>query len=364
MIAKLAGIVAGALGISVGWLAAIVAAVVALGLIIYSNWESIKEWTTNLIDSISEKFQAFKEWFVELWTGIKEWFTEGFSEIWQWIVDKVTAITEPIFEVINNIIDFMKNIGILLIALFTLMLEKIWNFFEPFVNKIKEWIGVLGNFISSVFEIVREKISSIVGRIQSIWQTSIAFIKDSIIAPLVNFFSGIFNGIWNVISSVISKIRGAFSTLGGAVSSIFSGIRATVVNIFGAVAGIIKAPINGVIRAINGALRAMNKIKVPKWVPGLGGAGINFNMIPMLAKGGNLSGTAIVGERGPELLQNDGGRTSVTPLSDGGGAKKRTIDFDYKQNAREIRKALAGMRFTLDSDGFIRLVDERLLEVL
>ena len=344
---------------------AIGAVIAGLAFIIYKNWSSIKEWTLALIDSISEKFQAFKEWFTELWTSIKEWFVDGFTAVWEWVIEKLEAIITPITDIIDSIVDFFKNVGLLMIALFAIMLEKIWDFFEPFVTKIKEWINTLGNFISGVFEAVKDKIIIIVQKIQSVWQTTINFIKSNVISPLINFFSGVFNNIWNVISSVIQRIRSAFEVLGNAVTSVFSAIKNTVVNIFSSISGIIKAPINGIISAINSALRAMNKIKIPSWVPGLGGAGINFPMIQFLAKGGNLlGGAAIVGERGPELLESGRNKTTVTPLSDGGGAKKRTIDIDYKKNAKAIANEFIGMRFVLDGDGFIRLIDDRLLEVL
>lgn len=277
----LMGEVATFFGISVGWVAVAVAAIVALGVIIYKNWDSIKEWTLNLIDTITEKFQVFKQWFINLWNSIKD------------------------------------------------------------------------------------TIISIVQRIQNAWQTSMNYIKGNIISPLVNFFSGVFNGIWNVVSGIINKIKNAFTVMGNAVKSVFMAIRNTIVNVFSSIAGIIKSPINGIIGAINGALRAMNRIRIPKWVPGFGGAGINFSMIPMLAKGGNLlGGSAIVGEAGPELLESSGGRTTVTPLSDGGGARKRTIDIDYKEAAKAIANEFRGMKFVLDERGFVRMVDERLLEVL
>ena len=68
---------------------------------------------------------------------------------------------------------------------------------------------------------------------------------------------------------------------------------------------------------INGVIGGLNKIKLPKWVPGIGGKGINIDKIPYLANGGHLiNGQAVVGEAGPELLSTQGGKTTVTPLSD------------------------------------------------
>ena len=56
---------------------------------------------------------------------------------------------------------------------------------------------------------------------------------------------------------------------------------------------------------INGFIRGLNNIKVPKWVPGVGGKSFSIGELPYLAKGGHvLNGQAIVGEAGPELLTN------------------------------------------------------------
>ena len=50
-------------------------------------------------------------------------------------------------------------------------------------------------------------------------------------------------------------------------------------------------------------LGGLNNIKIPKWVPGVGGKGFSIAKIPYLAEGGHMiNGQAIVGEAGPELL--------------------------------------------------------------
>ena len=78
-----------------------------------------------------------------------------------------------------------------------------------------------------------------------------------------------------------------------------------------------KAPINAMIGLINGFIGGLNNIKIPKWVPGIGGKSFSISKLPYLAQGGHLiSGQAIVGEAGPELLTAKNGKTTVTPLSD------------------------------------------------
>ena len=56
-------------------------------------------------------------------------------------------------------------------------------------------------------------------------------------------------------------------------------------NIFGGIANLAKTPINGIIDKINGFLSGLNGIKIPDWVPGVGGMGFSIPMIPRLKKG-------------------------------------------------------------------------------
>lgn len=101
-----------------------------------------------------------------------------------------------------------------------------------------------------------------------------------------NFFIGMWEGIKSAVKVVADFIGGIFKS------------------IFGAIKGVI----NGVIGVINGAIRAINKIKVkiPDWVPALGGKTFGFNLkeIPKLAKGGivDRATLAVVGEAGKEAV--------------------------------------------------------------
>ena len=77
---------------------------------------------------------------------------------------------------------------------------------------------------------------------------------------------------------------------------------------------------NGAISSINSLVRGFNSLgfDLPSW---LGGGSWHPNLptipnIPYLAKGGTvLSGSAIVGEAGPELLTVGPGGTRVQPLT-------------------------------------------------
>ena len=100
----------------------------------------------------------------------------------------------------------------------------------------------------------------------------------------------------------------------------------------------IKKIINWIIGGINKLIEGLNKfsVKVPDWVPGnMKSFGFNIKRIPQLAEGGsvNLSGSALVGEKGPELLTLPRGAT-VSPLVAGAGGG----NFNFNINELTVRK--------------------------
>lgn len=93
-----------------------------------------------------------------------------------------------------------------------------------------------------------------------------------------------------------------------------------VVAIFEAIRDKVKEKINAVIDFINSAIEAVNNL-IQKLNNSLLGKFFGLNVrtigtVPALASGGSLaSGSALVGERGPELLTMANGRANVQPLS-------------------------------------------------
>ncbi len=153
------------------------------------------------------------------------------------------------------------------------------------------------------------------------------------------YISGVFEGLWTNISNVFEAGKRIFTGFIDFITGVFTGDWSKawqgLVDIFGGIfdgiVSIAKIPINNMIGLINGFIRGLNNIKIPKWVPGVGGKSFSIGELPYLAKGGHvLNGQAIVGEAGPELLTNKNGKTTVTPLSD--EEKREGISGKYKGN--------------------------------
>ena len=135
------------------------------------------------------------------------------------------------------------------------------------------------------------------------------------------FLGALFSGWAASISAAIENIKAIFSGIIDFVQNVFSGnwsaawqnIVDIFGNLFGMIVNLAKAPINGVISAINFVLEKINGISVtiPDWVPGVGGTTLGFNIttIPQLATGGIVTAPTI-------LEAGEGGEAeAILPLS-------------------------------------------------
>lgn len=98
-------------------------------------------------------------------------------------------------------------------------------------------------------------------------------------------------------------VNAAWAAVSEGATAAFAGMAGVVASAWDAVTSHIKGQINFISSAINFLIRGMNsiRIQVPKWVPGIGGmgwGGPGIPEIPMLAKGGLVTGPtmAVVGE--------------------------------------------------------------------
>ena len=118
-------------------------------------------------------------------------------------------------------------------------------------------------------------------------------------------------GLW-VYHNVLQPVGAFFNGLWNGIKAGAQGVGNAIRSIFGTIVGFVKAPINAIIDGVNKILGKINGIKIPEWVPGIGGAHTNFATLPKLAQGGiaTRATNAVIGEAGTEavipLEQNTG----------------------------------------------------------
>ena len=201
----------------------------------------------------------------------------------------MTALNLPVLAVV-------AAIGLAVAA--GILIYKNWD-------KIKAKAVELGAKISEVWGNIKTGVSEAVANLVSAFQSNF---------PLLSAY---LSGWWKSVSAAWENVKAIFANIIDFVQNVFAGnwsaawdnIVAIFGNVFGMIVNLAKAPINGVISAINWVLEKINSISVtiPDWVPGVGGKTLGFNIptIPALAAGGIATAPTLaqIGEGGePEAV--------------------------------------------------------------
>lgn len=311
--------------------------------------ESIQVALLPVFEKAIDALTRFKTWFDSLDEGQKQTLIK---------IAMIVAAIGPLLVIlgtlmgsvtkivggINSFISIFAKLGTFLAANpFVLVIAGIVLLIAGLVlayNKVKWFRDGVNAFFQGVSDVAVEVFNFIKGFLSNVF--------GGIIQNFKNFFSSgkrIFNGFIDFITGIFT---GNWKKAWNGVVDIFGGI-------FDGIVAVGKAPINGMIGLINGFIGGLNKIKIPKWVPGVGGKGFNIGKIPYLAKGGHLiNGQAIVGEAGPELLNVGNGKTTVTPLSESdkkaGNGSNRQVKIEQHNHFGKVDYNNPSERYKMDRE--------------
>lgn len=295
------------------WIIAAIAALIAIGVLLYQNWDTVVEFAKTawqgLCDFISGICQAIGEFFSGLWTKLQEifepigqWFGEKFQQAWDAIVNIFSGIGEwfsGVFQgawdaIVNiftpigswfgqrwaDVTSALANIGVW----FTDMFQKAWTGLTNIFSKLGSWFG-------ERWADVTNALSSVSNWFGEMFTNAYNAVKDAF-SSIGDFFKG----VWDTVKSI-------FVNAGQMVGEAVGGAFKSAVN---AVLGTIENVVNGFIGMINGVLGVVRNL------PGLGWVGsVSTVSLPRLARGGIVDSPtiAMIGEAGKEAvvpLENTG----------------------------------------------------------
>ncbi|MDG1605306.1 DUF2207 domain-containing protein [Bacillus paranthracis] len=162
----------------------IIAAIVALGVAIYKNWDSIKQWTIDVWNSI-------KEYLIELWNGI----VQSSSEAWSSFLETMHSFFDPIGQFFS---DLWTSIGEICSTTWNSIVEFFSGAWASFTEMMHSFFDPIGEFFSSLWSGIVETASS--------WWTSLVTIASELWGTLVQAWQETWNTIVTVLDPIISLI--------------------------------------------------------------------------------------------------------------------------------------------------------------
>jgi len=277
------------------------------------------EMSKDILPVIVDLISTLLPTIIEIMTDILPIITELLMALIPFVVEIVKTLLPPLLDIVKallpvlkTLIDALKPILDIFIALLEPIVEIIATAITPLIDIVGELIGValkpLITVVESVVKLFTENLSGAIEGVKGLIEG-----LKKVFGGLIDFITGVFTGDW----------KKAFGGLKDIVSGIFDGLIS-----------IIKAPLNILIDGLNFLIRGANKIKIdiPKWVPGIGGKSIGFNIpeIPKLADG------AVIGPNNPFLAMlgdQTSGINIETPLETMLDAFRTALsEMDYNGN--------------------------------
>lgn len=239
-----------------------------VGKIIMDFVETVLKPLWNAWENVFQSIMGLLSDFLKFATPIFSTILDILGPIFKLALTLLRGVFDMVFAAIRGIIERADKT----------ICERVNNIREFFRN-LGEWMeGTFGFKWKNVFETVKNAVKAF---------------RDYV-GPIINSLEVVFLGLTSFISGVFS----------GNWRRAWFGVRQIFESIVSGLSHIFKAPLNFMIDGINKFLSGIGKIKIPDWVPGVGGKGFSIPRIPRLAKGGIVSASTIanIGEAGTEAV--------------------------------------------------------------
>lgn len=278
---------------------------------------------------------------VDLWQKSKSFRDDIVS-----ILGNIATIVQKVF--LNIVAPVISTVAGIIKDFVNMVLKPLWNVWETVFKDIMGIVSDLLKFVTPIFSTILDILGPIfqlsLTHLQGTFRIVFAAIggiiqgAGAVIHAVVDGIRGFFNGLgtwmevtfgfkWknvfeavkNIVKAfrdymgpIISSVQVIFMGLANFIGGVFSGnwkrawlgVKQIFEGIVSGLGHIFKAPLNFMIDGINKFLSGIGKIKIPDWVPGVGGKGFSIPKIPRLAKGGIVSASTIanIGEAGTEAV--------------------------------------------------------------
>ena len=304
--------------------------------------------------------------------------------------EELNKIKDVKYDDLGSMFEELKrNVEVLLIPLGEALLPVLSELIESVLPILTSLLGPLINLFS---ELLTPILSLIQQALQPLMDAFL-FLMDNVISPFISLvtgllvpaFSGALDGMLKTAKNNIGNITNIFRNIIDFIKNVFTGnwkaawenVKDIFKSIVDGLGNIFKAPLNFIIDGINGFLGGLNNIKIPDWVPGVGGKGFNIPKIPRLKVGMDYvpsdffpafldEGEWVLTKEEANLLRSLGGLEGMVAMS--GSLRSDSVNvnvqggagIDYVRLGNSVADALirSEVAFKCDERIFGRLVKD------
>lgn len=317
--ASLATALSGAFGILPQIFASIVMAVnpvnVIIGAVIATVvdlWQKSKSFRDDIVSILGNIATIVQKVFLNIVAPIIDTVGKIIKDFVDMVLKPLWNAWENVFQSIMGLLsDFLK----VATPIFNTILDILGPIFELALTVLRGTFDMVFSAIRGIIELADKTICERVNNIREFFRNLGEWMEGTFGFKWKNVFETVKNVVKafrDYMGPIINSLQVVFLGLTSFISGVFShnwkrawlGVRQIFESITSGLANIFKAPLNFMIDGINKFLSGISKIKIPDWVPGVGGKGFSIPKIPRLAKGGIVSASTIanIGEAGTEAV--------------------------------------------------------------
>ena len=197
------------------------------------------------------------------------------------LIQLIEMLLPPIIQIVDAILPLLIS----LIEPLLPLLQPILALLQPFIDLLMALLVPLIDLINMILPPIISLLTTIIQAVLPPLQGALnltASILTNVFGNAFKSLQPIIEGLKNILNGIITFIKGVFT---GNWKQAWEGVKQIFTNIISTLSNIFKAPINFIIDGINAFISGLNKIKIPDWVPGVGGKGINIPLLKRLRVG-------------------------------------------------------------------------------
>lgn len=214
------------------WIVAAIAALIAIGVALYMNWDTVKAKASELWSTISEAWSQLSDWTKQTWNDMSNSISEAWDAAVEWVVTGVQSMVDGISQWWDQLVMDATTTwtGI------TTIIQILWDMAVQWVvTKATElWTDIVNiwNMIVETTSIVWSLIvTTIVTFFTQLW-TDIVTIATSIWTGIVTVFTMIQTTAVTIWTAIVTAITTVFTTLWSYIVTIATSIWTGLVTIF------------------------------------------------------------------------------------------------------------------------------------
>lgn len=299
----------------------VISLIVAAVQILRDNLDKVREVVERVFGKAGlDVFNGIVDAITNIGDTIRNIFTDGnlggarqflinlFGEEATGVIDGVITILQTVWNILSGFIEFVN-------AYVRPIVEQIFSFIVGTVlpqiaQAFAEWAPTIASILQGLAEVVSTIATAIMAVIQFLMPTI-----QSIIGVALETIKGVVSGALTAIKGLVDVFAGIFT---GDWTRVWEGVKSIFSGVWNSLKSIASGVLNGIIGLVNGVISGLNKLKIPDWVPGIGGKNINIPLIPRFATGTDSTpDTFIAGEQGAELITNAKNRSVFTAAQTG-----------------------------------------------